>query len=377
MNHKIFYIFLIFPLLIHVSNAHTLVMKADEEVVQYNKYYESFIPQELGKIDPHKPMGVFFNPSKYPDFLVSFYSTPNTSIFINNILVYQHPLNKIPGRVALDLKNIIPNNEYKRNKPVLLLFYNIDKHYLFDSLYYASNEKTNFDIKSSDKIDYPQRTVFFNKSAWVGMVLLLLVVAYIYKWYIINTSKVFETNNFNSKSLYLEPIPFMKSLFLMLLISIIWSLIFYWPFIYLENSSLQYPVFSYIKMHPNLYYIALLIFLFIFLKLNFYKLVDYFNGVSNFHISSDKIWLYTMFRISVFIFITELLISFVIPTSWQISIYEYMPIACILTLIWLSMLSVFYNFNHSSAKNIYLFSYICTAEILPLVISYRLLIGGV
>jgi hypothetical protein len=350
-------------------------MKVEEEIVQYNKYYESFIPQDISKIDPQKPMGVFFNATKYPDFLISFYSTPNTSIFINNILVYQHPANKLAARVALDLKKIIPNNESNRNKPVLLLFYHTDKQFLADSLYYATNEKSSFEINANKIIDQPLRIGFFNKNIWISMILLGLILAYIYKWYIINTSKVFESNNYNSKSLYLEPIPFFKGLFLMLLISIIWTLIFYFPFIYIENTYLQYPVFSYIKLNPNLYYIAVLIFVFIFFKLTFYKLVDYFNGASNFHISSDKIWLYTMFRISVFIFVAELMVSFIFPISWQILVFSYMPLICFLILVWLSLLSVFYNFNHSTAKNIYLFSYICTAEILPLVISYRLLIG--
>lgn len=377
MSKKFLYIVLLISFITNVAYSQTLVMKVDEEIVQYNKYYESFIPQDISKIDPEKPMGIFFNPTKYPDFLVSFYSTPNTSIFINNILVYQHQINKAPSRVSLNLKKLIPNNEYNSNKPILLLFYNLDKKYLYDSLFYASNEKSNFDINANKKMNYPQRESLFNKSAWVGMIVFLLFVFYIYKWYILNTSKVFETNNYNSKSLYLEPIPFLKSLFLILLISIVWSLIFYWPFAYVENKNLHFPVFSYIKLSPNLFYIASVIFVFILLKLNFYKIVDYFNGASNFHISSDKIWLYTMFRISVFIFVAELLISILIPVSWQIYIYSFMPIVCVLTLIWLSLLCVFYNFNHSSAKNIYLFSYICTAEILPLVISYRLLIGGI
>jgi hypothetical protein len=263
------------------------------------------------------------------------------------------------------------------NKPILLLFYNIKKQYLNDSLYYATDVTTNPSNLPLVAKEEPLRTIIFNNSAWIIVLLFLIFIVYIYKWYIINTSKIFESNNYNSKSLSIESIPFFKSMFLILLISMIWALSFFWPLILGEKLSVEYFVFSYIKNNPNLYLFSTIIFFAIFLKLFFYKIVDFFNGASNFNVSADKIWLYTMFRISVVIFVIELLIYFVFPFTMQLFLYQGLPWLCFGALIWLSVLTVYYNFNHSTAKNIYLFSYICTAEILPLVIFYKLLIGGI
>jgi len=70
-----------------------------------------------------------------------------------------------------------------------------------------------------------------------------------------------------------------------------------------------------------------------------------------------------------------ILVISLLPSSYIVYSAKIAPSIFFLILVIISLLTSYMIYSRSELRNIYLFSYICTAEIVPLGIAFRVLLG--
>jgi len=110
------------------------------------------------------------------------------------------------------------------------------------------------------------------------------------------------------------------------------------------------------------------------LKILYVKMINVFTFSSGVSSLQNYLLLNYLFQAGLFILPFVLIIS-LLPPEISLKPSELAPLCLFLILVIISLLTSYMIYSRSELRSIYLFSYICTAEIMPLSIAFRVILG--
>ncbi|ABG57460.1 DUF4271 domain-containing protein [Cytophaga hutchinsonii] len=340
----------------------------------YDKYYQSYIPL-LVKGAKIQSGGIYINKNSKENNFVSFYSSKGLSIFIENKLVYKHPQNAHSKRVRLplaDLQHVADNNPY------LILFYNSNSSLYVDSV--RLEVLLPADYVKKENIDIIEKTVLrksiFDREIFIITVLIFCVVLILYKFIFMKGRSLINIGIDRNIELLLLDRSGMMSVMLIIINALLYMIIYY---VMMTEYAMyfNFPFRFLFQKDPGMYMLYIFS-AFVFMqtvKIVYIKIINELTFPSGVSPLQNYLLLNYLFQIGLLIFPILLFVTALFPVSYMIFIAGISSNIFFLILVIISLLTSYMIYSRSELRNIYLFSYICTAEIVPLIIAYRVLLG--
>ena len=341
----------------------------------YDRYYQSYIPL-LTNDDRIPSGGIFIQKKSDQDYYISFYSNKGLSIFVENKLVYKHPTNAEPERVHLSLNNI---NKQAEDDLYLLLFHNPTTFVYLDSLRIetrlpASKMEASSLTKITQLLQFRKGLV--DREVFIFMILLFCTVVVFYKFVFMKGRTLINVGLDRNTELLLLDRSGMMSINLILINSILYMMVFY--LISVEKPLLfNFPFRTFLEAHTSGYGIYLFcsfVFMQVF-KIIYVKIINELTFPSGVSPLQNYLLLNYLFQAGLLVLPVILVVIALMPLSYINSIAESANQIFFIILVIISVLTSYMIYSRSELRNIYLFSYICTAEIVPLIVAYRVLLG--
>jgi len=341
----------------------------------YDRYYQSYIPL-LTKDAKIPNGGIFIKKKQDQDYYISFYSNKELSIFVENKLIYKHPIHLESQRVRLSLANI---NEGIAEDQYLLLFHNPTSWVYLDSVFIETKLPVvlNQESKLASTNQIVQfRNSLFNRQSFILMIILFCTVLIFYKFVFMKGRTLINVGLDRNTELLLLDRSGMMSINLILINSILFMMIYY--LISTERSILfNFPFRTIFEAYSNNYIIYLFL-AFVFMqifKVIYIKIINELTFPSGVSPLQNYLLLNYLFQIGLLILPLILCVMAFMPYSYIDSLANHSNQVFFIILVIISVLTSYMIYSRSELRNIYLFSYICTAEIVPLIIAYRILLG--
>lgn len=367
-THKIIFTLLCFFGILFNSRAEELLTQKviydfSQNWLQYDKYYEAYLPAKARQLRNSKSIHQSISIEKYRNYDLSFKATKGLALFVNNKLIYK----KIAGEqeeVQLPLNTIDP--ELKGE--VIFTFY------------HPEGELPLYDAGITNKVLVQTQTVEENKNLtytrdiskkFQGYFILFLIIVSLFilfkqlypkeflRYYAIRVQENSDhllPGTFSIPSLWMA---LMNGLALSLLLHLLKmnELIFNSSFSLL-NGTLFIVLFYMIFFVGKYFYISTMAWVF-----NYSKVVT--SQFSEFVRLLEIVCLIT----------TLLLFGIEASGFFKINIKPViLYYSLIIVLIFCVVKVIFLFFRLITRRNLYLFSYICAAEILPLIITVKILL---
>lgn len=339
----------------------------------YDKYYQSYIPL-LDKKIPIQSGGVFLQKNIGSEYYLSFYSTRGLTLFIENKLIYKHATNKPSFRVRIPIQSI---SKFQSQDQYLLLFYNVTSSLYIDSL----NLQMQLPAKYQETRDnWTQvsllRANVQHRNVFIFSILLFCTVLVFYKFVFMKGRTLINIGLDRNTELLLLDRSGMMSITLIVINSLLYMIIYYVllgdEVIYF-NFPFKFPFSS----DPGLYiyYLFSTFALMQVLKIFYIKIINELTFPSGVSPLQNYLLLNYLFQAGLFILPLLLFSIALLPYSYIQEVAKYATLFFFIILVIISVLTSYMIYSRSELRNIYLFSYICTAEIVPLIIAYRFLLG--
>lgn len=353
--------------------SYTVVEDLSDDWQVYDKYYQSFIPL-LTKDAEVQRAGVFLAKNVNRTYFISFYSTRGLSVFVENKLVYKHPLNAPANRIRLAIKEL---EAEVIQDPYLVLFHNTSMPLYIDSLNLQSVLPENY-VASKNSITQSilLRKNIFHREGFVFSILIFCVVLVFYKFVFMKGRTLINIGLDRNTELLLLDRSGLMSVTLIIINSLLYMMIYYvlateyavffnFPFrsiFQTDTSSYMLYLFSSFAIMQTL-------------KIVYIKIINELTFPSGVSPLQNYLLLNYLFQIGLFVLPLLLFAISSLPYSYVIGLADYATLLFFIILVTISLLTSYMIYVRSELRNIYLFSYICTAEIVPLIISYRVLLG--
>lgn len=340
----------------------------------YDKYYQSYIPL-LIKSAKIQSGGIYVNKNSKENNFVSFYSSKGLSIFIENKLVYKHPQNKESLRVRLPLSNLQSTSD---NNPYLILFYNSNSSLYVDSL--RLEILLPFDAVNKQSEEIIDKTILrkniFDREVFITAILIFCVVLILYKFIFMKGRSLINIGIDRNIELLLLDRSGMMSVMLIIINALLYMIIYY-VMMTEYGTYFNFPFRFLFQKDPDLYMLYIFS-AFVFMqtvKIVYIKIINELTFPSGVSPLQNYLLLNYLFQIGLLILPLLLFITALLPASYMIYVAATSSNIFFLILVIISLLTSYIIYSRSELRNIYLFSYICTAEIVPLIIAYRVLLG--
>lgn len=360
---------------IAVAQEYYVVKNLRNDWQVYDRYYQSYIPL-LTKETKMPSAGIFIQKKQDQDYYISFYSNKELAIFIENKLIYKHPINGESKRVRLPLKNI---NQSVSEDQYLLLFHNRTALIYLDSVRIETklpvqiNHPENF-VSKNQAIQF--RSGLFNRQSFILMIVVFCAVLVFYKFVFMKGRTLINVGLDRNTELLLLDRSGMMSVNLILINAILFMMIYY--LISTEqNIFFNFPFRTIFEGYSNNYMIYLFwafVFMQIF-KVLYVKFVNELTFPSGVSPLQNYLLLNYLFQTGLLVLPLVLCIIALMPSGYIYILADYSNKLFFIILVIISVLTSYMIYSRSELRNIYLFSYICTAEIVPLIIAYRILLG--
>lgn len=339
----------------------------------YDKYYQSYIPL-LVKGARIKSGGIYIEKNVKQNNFISFYSSSGLTIFIENKLIYKHPSDEESKRVRIPLGSLQAKAE---NNPYLLLFYNANNSLYVDSLHLEVLLTDAFVKKEEKNAEFVQlRQGTFDREVFIIAVLIFCVILILYKFIFMKGRTLINIGIDRNVELLLLDRSGMMSIMLIIINALLYMIIYY---ILMSEFAVyfNFPFRFIFQRNPNAY-IYYIFSAFVFMqsvKIIYIKIINELTFPSGVSPLQNYLLLNYLFQIGLFILPILLFVTALLPMSYIIYMAGISANIFFLILVIISLLTSYMIYSRSELRNIYLFSYICTAEIVPLIIAYRVLLG--
>jgi hypothetical protein len=355
------------------TNKYIVAKNLSNDWQVYDKYYQSYIPL-LDKKVAIQTGGVFLEKNIDPEYYISFYSTRGLSLFVENKLIYKHPTNKESFRERIPIPTI---TKFQSQEKYLLLFYNVTSSLFIDSLSLEMKLPSNFqETKDSWTQVSLLRAKIYQRNVFIFSILIFCVILVFYKFVFMKGRTLINIGLDRNTELLLLDRSGMMSITLIVINSLLYMIIFYviltGDVIYF-NFPFKFPFTS--SVGSYIYYLFSTFALMQILKTLFIKVINELTFPSGVSPLQNYLLLNYLFQSGLFILPVLLLSTALFPVHYIHEASKYATLFFLLILVIISVLTSYMIYSRSELRNIYLFSYICTAEIVPLIIAYRFLLG--
>jgi hypothetical protein len=360
------------------GNSYIQVKDMAEDWFVYDKYYQKFVPQVEDNLIVNKA-GVFIEESYLANGYLSFYATNGLTCFIDNQLIYKYTTVGKGERVFVPLKKWA---EGSTQKPLFILFYHPRFQLYQDSLEIClpitSEQLSTLNSNKVKTISAPIKTK--NQDWDQGLLIILIVllagVLIFYKHVLLKGGQLLHIGIDRSTELMLSDKSGSLTLYLVVLNALLYTIIFY---IAGFNGHLRFNIPFWVSpWSMDAMYFVVYVFVFLtgvqLLKLLYVKLLNEFTFDSGVSSLENYILLNYLYQLGLVWLIIILLMKSLWPGMFA-GDAQYVVVTFYLILIFVSLLASYMIFMRSELKNVYLFSYICTAELVPISIAYRILLG--
>ncbi|WP_018343172.1 DUF4271 domain-containing protein [Cytophaga aurantiaca] len=359
------------------SNAETgkyiVVKDLSNDWQVYDKYYQSYIPL-LDKKTSIQNGGVFLHNNIGSEYYVSFYSTRGLTLFVENKLIYKHATNKDPFRARIAVQSI---SKFQSQDQYLLLFYNATSRLYTDSLSLQMLLPSTYqETKDSWAQVSLLRSNIYYRNVFIFSILLFCVILVLYKFIFMKGRTLINIGLDRNTELLLLDRSGMMSITLIVINSLLYMIIYY---ILLRDDAVyfnfpfKFPFSSSIGSY--IYYLFSTFALMQVLKIIYIKVINELTFPSGVSPLQNYLLLNYLFQAGLFILPVLLFSIALLPISYVHHMASYATLFFFIILVIISLLTSYMIYSRSELRNIYLFSYICTAEIVPLIIAYRFLLG--
>jgi hypothetical protein len=339
----------------------------------YEKSYLSYIPV-FDKQTPIQSGGVFLDDNIDPTNFISFYSTDGLSLFVENKLVYKHPTGKDAFRARLPIEKL---NAFRSQDRYLLLFHSNTGYLYVDSLYLQAALPTTYKESKPGWVETSLlRTNIHGRNVFIYSIIIFCVVLVFYKFVFMKGRTLINLGLDRNTELLLLDRSGMMSATLIIINALLYMIIFY---VLLNGRTLYFnPPFKLpFTANPNnyIYYLFFAFCIMQLLKIIYIKIINELTFPSGVSPLQNYLLLNYLFQTGLVILPTLLFLIALFPIHYMFFIADYATSTFFVILVIISLLTSYMIYSRSELRNIYLFSYICTAEIVPLIIAYRFLLG--
>ena len=355
------------------ENNYFVVENLSDDWHVYDKNYQSYVPL-LNKEIAIQSGGVFLQKNSTSDYYISFYSNKGLALFVDNKIIYKHPAKRESFRARLPLKSV---HEQASQDRYLLLFHNANSIVYTDSLNLEVDRlSTNKEEDKGWVLSTLLRKGAFNKDVFIVLVFIFSALLIFYKFVFLKGRTLLNLGLDRNTELLLSDRSGMMSLTLILINGLLYTIIYY---LLLEGGavSFNFPFRVFFKSEPGLYvfYLFTSITLMQLLKVAYIRLINEITFSSGVSPLQNYLLLNYLFQAGLLILPILLVVMALLPLPYIVSIVSYASFLLFIILVIISLLTSYMIYSRSELRNIYLFSYICTAEIVPLIIAYRILLG--
>jgi hypothetical protein len=359
------------------SNAGTgkyiVVKDLSNEWQVYDKYYQSYIPL-LDKKMPIQSGGVFLQKNIDPEYYISFYSTRGLSLFVDNKLIYKHPTDNQPFRARIPVQNV---SRFQSQDLYLLLFYNGTSNLYIDSLGLEMQLPSKYQAAKDNWTQVSLlRGNIYHRNVFIFSILLFCTVLVFYKFIFMKGRTLINIGLDRNTELLLLDRSGMMSITLIVINSLLYMIIYY---VLLQGETIYFNFPFKFPFSTNtgsyIYYLFSTFALMQVLKTIYIKVINELTFPSGVSPLQNYLLLNYLFQAGLLILPLLLLSIALFPLSYIQEAAKYATLFFFIILVIISVLTSYMIYSRSELRNIYLFSYICTAEIVPLIIAYRFLLG--
>ena len=339
----------------------------------YDKYYQSFIPLLTKESTIHRG-GVFISKNTSQSYLLSFYSNNGLSLFVENKLIYKHPTNAPSHRVWIPMKSI--EKEVVQD-PYLILFHNTSSPLYIDSLSIQSVlPKGGKESKSGIVQSILLRKNIFQRDVFIFSILIFCVVLVFYKFVFMKGRTLINIGLDRNTELLLLDRSGLMSITLIIINSLLYMMIYY-VLVAEYAVFFNFPFRSLFQSETSSYVLYLFSSFAIMqtLKIVYIKIINELTFPSGVSPLQNYLLLNYLFQTGLFVLPALLFVIALFPSTYIIDLVGSATGLFFIILVIISVLTSYMIYVRSELRNIYLFSYICTAEIVPLIIAYRVLLG--
>lgn|GEM_PF-2732254 len=339
----------------------------------YDKYYQSFIPLLTKESTIHRG-GVFIPKNTSQNYFLSFYSNNGLSVFVENKLIYKHPTNAPSHRIWIPMKNI---EKEVIQDPYLILFHNTSSPLYIDSLSLQGVlPKGGKESKGSIVQSILLRKNIFQRDVFIFSILIFCVVLVFYKFVFMKGRTLINIGLDRNTELLLLDRSGLMSITLIIINSLLYMMIYY-VLVTEYAVFFNFPFRSFFQSETSSYILYLFSSFAIMqtLKIVYIKIINELTFPSGVSPLQNYLLLNYLFQTGIFVLPVLLLVIALFPSTYIIDIVGSATGLFFIILVIISVLTSYMIYVRSELRNIYLFSYICTAEIVPLIIAYRVLLG--
>lgn len=374
--HILFGAFLFFTCIFQGrSEQYYTVKSLNNDWQVFDKYYQSYIPY-ISKGKTLYKGGLYLDKRNDQDYLLSFYSNKGLALFIDNKLVYKHPEDASSKRVRLhltDLASVVDED------PFLIVFHNAQTGIYDDSV--SLQVKLPVIINHSEELSVDTqkimvRTGSFGREGFILAFLIFTGLLIFYKFVFMKGRTLMNVGIDRNVELLLLDRSGAMSIVLIIINAMLYMMLFYLMakqrIIYFNipfQQSIQHR-----KEGSYIIYLLLSFGLMQTFKIIYVKIINGLTFSSGVSPLQNYLLLNYLFQVGLF-FLPIVLIICLLPTSYILGLAQLTPLILFVILVIISLLTSYMIYSRSELRNIYLFSYICTAEIVPLGIAFRVLLG--
>ena len=351
-------------------------LKNDWQV--YDKYYHKYIPSTM-KNNILFNGGVYLSNRTDQEYFISFYSTRGLAVFADNKLVYKHPSGIVPSRVRLPILQL---QKYTDEDPFLLIFHNNQSGILIDSVCIQVKLPPHVYRNQSHKSSISEIKVRFDSLGRKGFIISFLCfvcLLVLYKFAFMKGRTLINVGLDKNMELLLLDRSGGMSVLLVLINSVLFMMLFY---LISKNHQIYFnaPFKSITNFLQNESRVSYPVYLILFfgmmqtLKIFYVKIINALTFSSGVSSLQNYLLLNYLFQAGLLL-LPLILVMSLLPSTYLIEIAEIVPQIFFFILVIISLLTSYMIYSRSELRNIYLFSYICTAEIVPLAIAFRVLLG--
>jgi hypothetical protein len=371
------FIFLLFPSFSNGLKSDSLdnfaVAELTDDWLYYDEEFKTFFPYLNGKSTRPKSLSQLIDLDKYKSYSLNFIAAPGLTLFIDNKLYYRNESNSVENAKILIDQIVGPANIEKE----LLTFYHPNGKLPLDNLFigHTSNEK--IVNVSQVKPSLLLSREFSNKQNVfiLTFLVILCVIAIIRNRYPKKFYEFFRFGNvlpFSDEDVVwdLTNVPIL----LMVLVNALCSGLIL--FLIQENFNLSTLKFINVFYNKPFIGIALVSGMFFFLyilKFIYLKILGWIFNLSGL----VKIQFFELMKVSLKINLFLTIVTMIMYCSAYINFkldFDYFFNFTIISLFIVLLRVGYVSFKLSGFRNIYLFSYLCTTEILPLLIIVKLIL---
>ncbi|HEX8545999.1 MAG TPA: DUF4271 domain-containing protein [Cytophagaceae bacterium] len=342
-----------------------IVRTLDNDWLVFSRKYEAYVPYTTTVNDKITSITQKVDLKKYKNYNLNFIAAPELALFINQKLVFKNTTKQVKY-IQIKISDII-NEEIVHKE--LITFYNESQKLPYQNVFIGF-EKPVIKKASGNNIFILKREISERDLYIICYLIILSLLAILKTRYPRRFSQFFSLNymlpNNASDDLVIKSVSTPGLLFI-LINSFAVALIYLLTNHFLTDSNLQSSALTF----GYFFKLALMVILFFTAKFIFMKLIGWIYNIEEI----VKIQFFELIKVLLnfnILIVSLLIVSLSFPFfehKFASSIFIYLIFFVFLIVVLRNSLLIF---KLSGFRNLYLFSYLCTTEILPFVIMIKI-----